>query len=86
METVSLIVMIEYLVIFPRKPNMLIILYYLELTGQNGIVLNPSKFHFMQKEIQFPDFQVISNDVNPLPKFLETKPLEHSQPQSVYQK
>ena len=50
------------------------ILYYLERTGENRIVTNPNKFQFTQKEIELADFQVISNDIKPLPKLLERKP------------
>ena len=45
---------------------------YLELHGREGIVLNPKKFQFAQKDIDFAGFQITDNDVQPLPKYLES--------------
>ena len=43
---------------------------YLILLGQNGIILNPLKFQFCQKEVEFAGFLITWNDVRPLPKYL----------------
>ena len=40
---------------------------FLELVGNAGIVLNPHKFQFAQKDIEFAGFKVTSNGVEPLP-------------------
>ena len=45
---------------------------YLELHGREGIVLNPKKFQFAQKDIDFAGFRITDNDVQPLPKYLES--------------
>lgn len=44
---------------------------YRELTGREGIFLNPSKFQFAQREIDFAVFRITANDVKPLPKYLD---------------
>ena len=45
---------------------------YLTLTGNAGVTLNPKKFQFSQKEIDFAGFHITENDVKPLPKYIET--------------
>jgi len=35
-------------------------------------VLDPSKFQFAKKEIEFAGFKITSNDVKPLPKYLHS--------------
>ena len=44
---------------------------FLELMGNAGIVLNPNKFQFAQKDIEFAGFKVTSNGVERLPKYLD---------------
>lgn len=44
---------------------------YLELVGREGIILNPSKFQFASKHIEFAGFDITDNDVRPLPKYLD---------------
>ena len=39
--------------------------------GKEGIILNPSKFQFAEKEIDFAGFRITANDVKPLPKYLD---------------
>ena len=39
----------------------------------SGIVLNPEKFQFSQKEVAFAGFKVSSETVEPLPKFINTQ-------------
>ena len=41
---------------------------YLDLCGKNGIVLNPSKFVFARKTVEFSGFIISSNTVKPAPK------------------
>ena len=43
---------------------------YLELVGRCGIVLNPEKFQFCEREVEFAGFKVTDTTVEPLPKFL----------------
>ena len=38
---------------------------YLEMVGNNGMVLNPEKFEFCQKEIEFAGFVVTETEVKP---------------------
>ena len=45
---------------------------FLELVGRKGIILNPTKFQFAQKEIDFAGFHITQEDVKPLDKYLET--------------
>jgi len=47
------------------------IIDYLELMGKKGVVLNPSKFQFSQKEIDFAGFHITENEVRPLDKYLD---------------
>ena len=41
---------------------------YLEMVGNNGMVLNPEKFEFCQKEIEFVGFVVTETEVKPPPR------------------
>ena len=43
---------------------------FLQLVGQNGIVLNDSKFQFAKREVQFAGFKVTEREIRPLEKFL----------------
>ena len=44
---------------------------YLELCGQHGIVLNPEKFQFCKREIEFAGFVISDTCIKPAHKFLE---------------
>lgn len=44
---------------------------FLILVGQSGIVLNPDKFQFASKDVEFAGFRILSDRVEPLPKYLE---------------
>ena len=43
----------------------------LTILGSAGIVLNPEKFQFCQKEVDFAGFHISENTIEPLPKYLE---------------
>ena len=43
---------------------------YLEISGNNGIVINPEKFQFCQPIVDFAGFRISSDSVEPLPKYL----------------
>ena len=43
---------------------------YLVLLGNAGIILNPEKFQFSQKQIDFAGFRLTEDEVKPLPKYL----------------
>jgi hypothetical protein len=47
------------------------ILDYLELIGNNGIILNPQKFQLCQHEVQFTGFLLTEDSIKPLPKYLD---------------
>ena len=42
---------------------------FLSTTGNSGIVLNPEKFQFAQKEVDFAGFHVAEDRIDPLPKY-----------------
>ena len=44
---------------------------FLIRVGQSGIVLNPDKFQFASKEVDFAGFRIADDTVEPLPKHLE---------------
>ena len=44
---------------------------YLTLIGNNGIVLNPDKFHFAQKSVDFAGFTITPDSVKPCEEYLE---------------
>ena len=44
----------------------------LELMGTHGIILNPSKFQFCKKDIDFAGFRLTTSNVSPLPKYLDS--------------
>ena len=46
------------------------IIDYLQLMGTKGITLNPSKFQFSQRDIEFGGFSITSDEVKPLAKYL----------------
>ena len=43
---------------------------FLTLVGRSGIVLNPSKFQFAQRSVDFAGFRISESCVEPLPKYL----------------
>ena len=44
---------------------------FLILVGSNGITLNPKKFQFCQREVEFAGFRITQDSVKPLPKYLD---------------
>ena len=44
---------------------------YLELAGNNGVVINPEKLQFSESTVDFAGFRVSNDTVQPLPKFIE---------------
>ena len=44
---------------------------FLILVGQSGIVLNPDKFKFACKTVDFAGFRILKDTVEPLPRYLE---------------
>ncbi len=45
---------------------------FLTTVGQSGIVLNPDKFQFAGKSVDFAGFQISDATIEPLPKYLDT--------------
>ncbi|CAL4067943.1 unnamed protein product, partial [Meganyctiphanes norvegica] len=45
---------------------------YLELCGNNGIILNPEKFVFAADVVEFAGFRISSSDVRPCDRFLRS--------------
>ena len=43
---------------------------YLELCGNNGIILNPAKFNFAANEVEFAGFEITMTNVRPCDSFL----------------
>jgi len=41
------------------------------LVGEAGIVLNPDKFQFAQREVDFAGFHISDERIEPLPKFFD---------------
>ena len=44
---------------------------FLSLVGSSGIVLNPEKFQFCQKRVDFAGFRISSEGITPLPKYTD---------------
>ena len=44
---------------------------YLTLVGKNGIVMNPAKFVFAEKTVEFAGFTITADSVRPSPTYLE---------------
>eukprot|EP00794_Sanderia_malayensis_P000860 gene860-152_t len=44
---------------------------FLTQVGQSGVVLNPDKFQFAQKSVDFAGFRVSDTTIEPLPKYLD---------------
>ena len=43
---------------------------YIERVGRNGIILNPQKFQFCCREVEFAGFLISKNSVKPLDKYI----------------
>ena len=43
---------------------------FLTTTGESGIVLNPSKFQFAERVVDFAGFRISEDKIDPLPKYL----------------
>ncbi len=43
---------------------------FLEIVGKSGVVLNPDKFQFAGREVNFDGFRITESSIKPLPKFL----------------
>ncbi len=43
---------------------------FLEIVGKSGVVLNPDKFQFAEREVDFAGFRITESSIEPLPKFL----------------
>ena len=39
--------------------------------GKAGVVLNPTKFQFSQKQVDFAGFRISENKIEPLPKYYD---------------
>jgi hypothetical protein len=48
------------------------VIHYLDLVGNNGIILNPNKFQFCGKEVEFAGFLLTESAVKPLPKYINS--------------
>ena len=44
---------------------------FLSITGSSGIVLNPDKFQFAQRDVDFAGFHVSDNSIEPLPRYTD---------------
>ena len=44
---------------------------FLTITGSSGVVLNPDKFQFAQRSVEFAGFQISDENIEPLPKYLD---------------
>ena len=44
---------------------------WLDICGNNGIILNPSKFQFAKDTVEFAGFKITPTSVKPCPHFLE---------------
>ena len=54
------------------------IIMILEIMGNAGIVLNPDKFQFALKSVNYAGFRVTPDSVEPLPKFIESIKLSYA--------
>ena len=41
---------------------------FLSMVGESGIVLNPAKFQFAQRDVEFAGFRITTDKIDPLPK------------------
>ena len=46
-------------------------LEFLELMGKSGIALNPEKFQFSKRQVDFAGFRITESEIEPLPKYLD---------------
>ena len=46
---------------------------YLTLIGNSGIIINPKKFQFCKRVVEFAGFLITDDDVKLLPKYLDAK-------------
>ena len=44
---------------------------FLSRVGSAGVVLNPDKFQFARKEVDFAGFRISKNDIKPLPRYID---------------
>ena len=44
---------------------------FISITGSSGIVLNPDKFQFAQRDVDFAGFHVTDNSIEPLPRYID---------------
>ena len=44
---------------------------FLRILGESGIVLNPEKFSFAEKSVDFAGFRISQTSIEPLPKYLD---------------
>ncbi len=44
---------------------------FLSITGSSGIVLNPDKFQFAQRDVDFAGFHISENSIEPLPRYID---------------
>jgi hypothetical protein len=44
---------------------------FLSITGSSGVVLNPDKFQFAQRSVDFAGFRVSETSTEPLPKYID---------------
>ena len=47
------------------------VLEYLELTGRNGVILDPTKFQFCSQEVDFAGFRITATEVKPMRKYID---------------
>ena len=58
---------------------------FLTMVGKSGIILNPDKFQFSQREVDFAGFRITPEKIDPSPNF--STPSEtslHSHPSLIY--
>ena len=44
---------------------------FLSKVGSSGVVLNPDKFQFAQREVDFAGFRIAEDNIKPLPRYLD---------------
>ena len=44
---------------------------FLSITGSSGIVLNPDKFQFAQRDVDFAGFHISEKSNEPLPRYID---------------
>lgn len=43
----------------------------LKIIGDSGMMLNPNKFSFAQRKVEFAGFNVADSSIEPLPKYID---------------